>query len=92
MDKAPTMRAKRDCMTQMRCLAIDGLRSIREASRVKPCDEKSSIMSLNQDCLKLVMLQVHNETLFACRKVCKRFQDMLGENHELQFFKLTLRV
>lgn len=84
MDKAPAMRAKRDCMTQLRCFSTIWLGG--DANRVTtPTEVLTAIREsathhdlplriLNKDALRCVLLQVDNESLFACRRVDQQFR------------------
>lgn len=85
MEKAPAMRAKRDCMTQLRCFCIDQLdldtpsssnilKSIHVSHQHHPIDIQQSIP---KDALMCVLLHVDNESLYACRRVNVLFRNLV---------------
>lgn len=88
MEKAPGMRAKRDCMTQLRCYGLNGeqgytpmdlVNSIMLAKRTTNdiVEPVSIIDMLRRDALLCVLLQVDNESLFSCRRVSRIFRDIV---------------
>lgn len=81
MEKAPAMRAKRDCMTQLRCFGMDAndlppevLRQIQLSQLTIPTSNGHSMKELPRDAMFLVLLHVDNESLFACRRVSRMFR------------------
>jgi hypothetical protein len=83
MEKAPTMRHKLNCMTQMRCFSIgthDSREILREIRQSKVTTEKTAesfVPFSNLSIWKLILLHVPNESLFACRPVCKRLNQIV---------------
>ncbi len=81
MEKAPAMRAKSDCMTQLRCFGLDDsssiaiLQSIRRLKNFSYHDDQRFQFNLQDDILITLLLHVDNESLFACRKVSKMFRN-----------------
>lgn len=92
MEKAPQMRAKRDCMTQLRCFGLDSndlplavLQQIRTSLLLVGATAAGDGAPGNRDVLLLVLLRVDNESLFACRRVNRLFRDITESE---QFWKL----
>lgn len=74
MTKASVMRIKRDCMTAIRC------HQFMKKAALLTSSVRRSFAQLPKDVLIEVMLYVNNETLFACRETCRRFQSILEDD------------
>lgn len=80
MEKAPAMRYKLDCMTQIRCFGIDndGSRDIlREIKQSRTQTASLAFQCNHRDVWYNILLYVHNESLFACRAVCKLLNSLV---------------
>jgi len=81
MEKAPGMRAKRDCMTQLRCFGLNGEQGwsptelVHSIVLAKRAD--MSEVFLSRDALFCVLLHVDNESLFACRRASTLFRNIV---------------
>lgn len=90
--QAPAMRAKRDCMTQLRCYSLNRddesschmgsalLQSITEAVAIWDGGNRDGDFHLvcdSKEVFKLILLHTDNESLFACRRVCRLFRDIV---------------
>ena len=81
LEKAGSMRLKRDSMTQLRCFFIGGnidaasaLRTITQP--IIPCKQFSLLQS-KTDVLREILLRLPNEALFSCRRVSTKFRQVV---------------
>jgi hypothetical protein len=95
MEKAPAMRARRDCMTQLRCFGIgehpsaqaiqQQIRESRLHSRgggLGPAADAPCFILQQSEAVQLkILLCVENESLFACRRTCRRFRELVESEH-----------
>jgi hypothetical protein len=87
MEKAPAMRAKRDCMTQLRCFGL-GETEAENENAILPqtlirrlVDTKRSTLPLElpltREVLFSILQHVDNVSLFACRRTCVLFRNIV---------------
>jgi hypothetical protein len=79
MAKAPVMRVKRDCMTAIRCHSANNSFTKTLIKSGADSAVNGGLDTLHKDLLTKIMLHVNNETLFACREVCRYFQNILED-------------
>ena len=86
MEKAPSMRNKIDCMTQLRCFAMDPKHSLLEAIELskQQRNDDGHRVSISRDVFQEILLHVDNEALFPCRAVSREFHEIL---HSSMFWK-----